>query len=51
MDATLKIVKREGVVALFDGVTARILWLTPRLSIAITLYEKIKEALLPAPIK
>ena len=39
MDATMKILKREGVVALFDGVGARMLWLTPRLSITVSLYE------------
>lgn len=49
IDATIKIVKREGIIALFDGVAARILWLTPRLSISVTAYElvnvKIKKYL------
>jgi solute carrier family 25 (mitochondrial citrate transporter), member 1 len=39
IDATMKIVKREGFLALFDGVAARILWLTPRLSASVTVYE------------
>ena len=39
LDATLKILKREGVMALYDGVGARMLWLTPRLSITVTIYE------------
>jgi len=39
IDATIKIVKREGMLALFDGVAARILWLTPRLSCSVTVYE------------
>lgn len=39
IDATVKIVKREGVKALFDGLGARILWLTPRLSIAVSTYS------------
>ena len=41
VDAAVKIVKREGVKALFDGLAARIIWLTPRLSLAVTLYEQI----------
>lgn len=39
IDATLHIIKHEGVKALFDGVSARILWLTPRLSIAVAVYD------------
>jgi hypothetical protein len=39
MDAFVKIVRTEGVRALFDGVGARTLWLTPRLSIAISTYN------------
>ncbi len=43
IDAAVKIVKREGTKALFDGLAARIIWLTPRLSLAVTLYEQIKS--------
>ena len=46
VDALLKIVEREGVKALFDGLAARIIWLTPRLSLAVTLYEQIRLRLL-----
>lgn len=42
-DAFVKIIKREGSLALFDGLGARIIWLTPRLSLAVTIYEQIKE--------
>lgn len=42
MDALRKIVRREGVTALFDGVAARVIWLTPRLSIAVPTYEFLK---------
>lgn len=45
IDATMKIIKREGMIALFDGVAARILWLTPRLSIAVSSYDIIKTYL------
>jgi hypothetical protein len=38
-DAFVKIVRTEGVPALFDGVGARTLWLTPRLAIAISTYS------------
>ena len=37
-----KIIKREGPIALFDGVAARVMWLTPRLSIAVPTYEFLK---------
>ena len=40
-DAFMKIVRKEGIRALFDGVGARTLWLTPRLSIAISVYNMI----------
>jgi hypothetical protein len=43
IDAFQKILKREGFVALFDGVAARIMWLTPRLSIAVPTYELLKH--------
>ena len=43
VDAMFKIVRREGVKALFDGLAARIIWLTPRLSLAVTLYEQIRS--------
>jgi solute carrier family 25 protein 44 len=42
MDALKKIVQREGAMALFDGVAARVIWLTPRLSIAVPTYEFLK---------
>ena len=42
LDALQKIVKREGAMALFDGVAARVIWLTPRLSIAVPAYEFLK---------
>ena len=45
IDCTIKIIKREGVKALFDGVSARILWLTPRLSIAVSTYDYFKQKL------
>lgn len=45
VDCFMKIIKREGVNALFDGVTARVMWLTPRLSIAMTSYEYVKRVL------
>ena len=43
LDALIKIVKNEGPKALFDGVAARIIWLTPRISIAVSMYEYIKS--------
>ena len=45
LDCIIKIIKREGVKALFDGLSARILWLTPRLSIAVSTYDYIKRKL------
>jgi hypothetical protein len=45
LDALFKIVKSEGPKALFDGVGARIIWLTPRLSIAVSSYGYFKENL------
>jgi len=45
VDAFFKIVKKEGVAALFDGVAARCIWLTPRISIAMVSYEYIKNVL------
>ena len=43
-DALLKIVKKEGPKALFDGVGARIIWLTPRISLAVSLYSYFRES-------
>ena len=43
VDAAMKIIAREGAIALFDGLGARIIWLTPRLSIAVNTYEHIKK--------
>ena len=43
LDALLKIVRKEGVRALFDGLGARVLWLTPRISIAVSTYEAFKN--------
>jgi hypothetical protein len=45
IDATLKIVKREGVTALFDGVSSRIMWLTPRFLVAMSMYDYVKKSL------
>jgi len=45
VDATVKIVRREGFLALFDGVLSRVLLLTPRLTIAVSSYEYIKAVL------
>jgi hypothetical protein len=42
LDALRKILRREGPRALFDGVLARVIWLTPRLSIAVPSYELLK---------
>jgi hypothetical protein len=42
LDALRKILRREGPRALFDGVLARVIWLTPRLSIAVPSYEFLK---------
>lgn len=42
LDALRKILRREGPRALFDGVLARVIWLTPRLSIAVPTYEFLK---------
>ena len=44
VDAFFKIVKKEGAVALFDGVGARCFWLVPRLTVAISSFEWIKAA-------
>lgn len=44
VDATLKIIKREGVLALFDGVVSRILWLTPRSLVAMSTYDFAKKS-------
>lgn len=44
-DAFGKIVQREGIRALFDGVGARVFWLTPRLTMAVTMYEVITQHL------
>ncbi len=44
-DCLKKVVKREGVMALFDGVGSRILLLTPRLSIAVGIYEIVRNRL------
>jgi Mitochondrial carrier protein len=43
VDALVKIVKAEGVPALFDGLGARVLWLTPRLSITVSVYDLTKR--------
>jgi len=43
IDATVKIIKREGIKALFDGVFSRILWLTPRFLIAMSTYDYVKN--------
>ena len=43
LDCCAQLVRREGAIALFDGVFARVLLLTPRLTIAVTA----KEALMP----
>jgi len=43
LDCCAQILKKEGALALFDGVGARILMLTPRLTLAVSL----KEALFP----
>ena len=45
IDATLKIIKREGVMAFFDGVYSRILWLTPRFLVAMSTYDAVKKSL------
>ena len=45
LDALSKVVKREGVLALFDGVLSRIMWLTPRFLIAMSTYDHIKRSL------
>ena len=47
MDAFSKILKREGAAALFDGVGSRIMWLTPRLLIAMSMYDYIKTTWAP----
>ena len=39
LDATIKIFKREGFLGLFDGLGARIMWLAPRISITVSIYE------------
>lgn len=39
LDATRKILQREGAVALFDGVGARVMWLMPRMTAAVSAYE------------
>ena len=44
VDALLKIIKREGVKALFDGVSSRIMWLTPRFLIAMSTYDYVKNS-------
>ena len=38
-----KIVQREGGLALFDGVLSRVLLITPRLTIAVTCYEVVRD--------
>jgi len=44
-DCFKQVLQKEGVRALWDGVDARIIWLTPRLSIAMVTYEWVKYAL------
>lgn len=46
IDCAVKIIKREGPLALFDGVLSRILLLTPRLTIAVTAYETTRQILI-----
>lgn len=36
------LLKYEGPIALMDGTTARVLWLTPRLSLCVAAYERLK---------
>ena len=44
-DCARKVMQREGFFALFDGCLARIVTLTPRLALAVTTYEMLKDAL------
>lgn len=41
MDCFQKIVKHEGPIALMDGVVGRVIWLTPRCGIALTMFNQI----------
>ena len=45
MDCFLKVMKNEGPLALFDGVVGRVMWLTPRCGIALTMYGQLSAAL------
>ena len=42
-DCAIKIIRREGPMALFDGTSSRVLLLTPRLSIAVGTYELVRR--------
>jgi hypothetical protein len=44
-------VKNEGVISLFSGVTGRMMWLTPRCAIAMTSYGIFNNALLDQDFK
>uniref|UniRef100_A0A7S1UI93 Mitochondrial carrier protein n=1 Tax=Phaeomonas parva TaxID=124430 RepID=A0A7S1UI93_9STRA len=49
VDCAVKIVRREGVMGLFDGVGARVLVIAPRLALAVSSYEYLKDWMAPAP--
>merc|ERR1711935_1295240 len=46
-DCFTQIVRNEGVLALMDGVVGRVMWLTPRCGIALTVYGMLSEAFSP----
>ena len=42
-DCAYKVWQKEGMMAFFDGVVARVLWLTPRYCIAVSLFDLMKH--------
>jgi len=45
LGAARHLLEHEGAVALMDGVLARVMWLTPRLTLCVFAYERIKKYL------
>eukprot|EP00913_Durusdinium_trenchii_P034937 g32680.t1 len=45
LGAARHLLEHEGAIALMDGVFARVMWLTPRLTLCVFAYERIKKNL------
>lgn len=43
LQCAIRVYKTEGIIAFFDGVIARICWLTPRYVIAVSLFDTLKQ--------